>query len=59
MVGPYLIEVDTAASEDGRRADELVGIKAGSHNEDGYDLHSLGPDGKDGGDDDINNWSEN
>ena len=23
-----------------------------------YDLHCFGPDGKDGGDDDITNWSE-
>ena len=30
----------------------------GQHNEDGYDLHSFGPDGKDGGDDDITNWTE-
>ena len=30
----------------------------GQHNERGYDLHSFGPDGKDGGDDDIDNWSE-
>ena len=30
----------------------------GTHNTKGYDLHSYGPDGKDGGDDDIINWSE-
>ena len=30
----------------------------GAHNTSGYDLHSYGPDGKDGGDDDIINWSE-
>jgi len=30
----------------------------GQHNEDGYDLYSYGPDGKDGTDDDIVNWSE-
>ena len=30
----------------------------GRHNADGYDLHSSGPDGQDGGDDDIDNWSE-
>jgi len=28
----------------------------GQHNND-YDLYSYGPDGQDGGDDDINNWS--
>jgi general secretion pathway protein G len=30
----------------------------GKHNVDGYDLSSLGPDGKDGGGDDISNWTE-
>ena len=29
----------------------------GQHNTDGYDLHSFGPDGTEGGDDDIDNWS--
>lgn len=29
----------------------------GTHNND-YDLYSFGPDGKQGGDDDITNWSE-
>jgi len=30
----------------------------GRHNTRGYDLHSTGPDGQEGGDDDIDNWSE-
>ncbi len=30
----------------------------GTHNMDGYDLYSMGPDRKLGGDDDITNWSE-
>ncbi len=30
----------------------------GIRNEGGYDLYSFGPDGKEGGDDDITNWSE-
>jgi len=30
----------------------------GQHNTDGYDLYSLGPDGQEGSDDDIDNWSE-
>ena len=30
----------------------------GQHNTDGYDLHSFGPDSKNGGDDDIVNWSQ-
>ena len=30
----------------------------GQHNTSGYDLYSLGPDGQEGGSDDIGNWSE-
>lgn len=30
----------------------------GQHNPNGYDLYSLGPDGQEGGGDDITNWSE-
>lgn len=30
----------------------------GQHNEYGYDLHSYGPDGLNGTDDDITNWTE-
>ena len=30
----------------------------GQHNEGGYDLYSLGPDGKQGGGDDIVNWTQ-
>ena len=30
----------------------------GQYNQDGYDLYSFGPDGKQGGDDDITNWSQ-
>lgn len=30
----------------------------GRHNTSGYDLYSFGPDGQEGGDDDIDNWSE-
>jgi len=30
----------------------------GQHNEFGYDLHSYGPDGQQGGEDDITNWTE-
>lgn len=29
----------------------------GEHNTSSYDLHSLGPDGQEGGGDDIDNWS--
>jgi len=30
----------------------------GQHNQEGYDLHSYGPDGKLGGNDDITNWTQ-
>jgi len=30
----------------------------GQHNVNGYDLYSYGPDGQDGGGDDIDNWSQ-
>ena len=30
----------------------------GKHNPSGYDLMSLGPDGREGGDDDITNWQQ-
>jgi general secretion pathway protein G len=30
----------------------------GQHNVRGYDLYSLGPDGQEGGGDDIDNWSQ-
>ncbi len=30
----------------------------GRYNVDGYDLYSMGPDGKVGGDDDITNWNQ-
>ena len=30
----------------------------GRHNTTGYDLHSFGADGQEGGGDDIDNWSE-
>jgi len=30
----------------------------GEHNTSGYDIYSYGPDGREGGGDDIDNWSE-
>ena len=30
----------------------------GQHNSSGYDLNSFGPDGQEGGEDDIDNWSQ-
>jgi len=38
---------------------KYVYVCPGDHNTSGYDLHSYGPDGQDGTDDDIDNWSEN
>ena len=35
---------------------EYVYISPGSHNSDSFDLESYGPDGADGGGDDIENW---
>ncbi len=37
---------------------EYVYRYPGQYNQDGYDLYSFGPDGKQGGGDDIINWSE-
>lgn len=37
---------------------EYVYKYPGQNNENGYDLYSYGPDGKQGGDDDIVNWTE-
>jgi general secretion pathway protein G len=37
---------------------EYVYKYPGQYNESGYDLYSYGPDGKQGGDDDIVNWTE-
>ena len=37
---------------------EYVYRYPGQYNQDGYDLYSCGPDGRQGGDDDIKNWSD-
>jgi general secretion pathway protein G len=37
---------------------ELVYRCPGVHNPDTYDLYSVGPDGKEGTDDDIGNWAK-
>jgi general secretion pathway protein G len=37
---------------------DYVYKQPGQYNEDGYDLYSLGPDRKQGGGDDIVNWTE-
>jgi len=38
---------------------EYVYSLPGKHNTHGYDLYSAGPDGKEGSEDDVTNWSEN
>lgn len=35
---------------------DYIYIFPGSNNDDGFDLYSFGPDGKEGGNDDIVNW---
>lgn len=35
-----------------------VYVYPGSHTTNGYDLYSYGPDGREGGDDDITNWTK-
>ena len=37
---------------------EYVYSYPGSNNEDSFDLYSFGPDGKEGGNDDITNWED-
>jgi len=37
---------------------QYVYRRPGQHNTSTYDLYSFGPDGKEGGGDDIDNWSE-
>ncbi len=37
---------------------EYIYISPGVHNSDSYDFESYGPDGKDGGSDDIENWGD-
>jgi len=37
---------------------DYIYIYPGSNNDDGFDLYSFGPDGKEGGNDDIVNWDK-
>ncbi len=52
--GPYLKRNTVQNDPWGR---PYVYVCPGSHNTNGYDLHSFGPDGQDGTEDDIDNWS--
>jgi general secretion pathway protein G len=53
--GPYL--KDSAATEDPWGSPYQY-VCPGSRSRDGYDVWSLGPDGMDGTDDDIGNWTK-
>ena len=52
--GPYLKKNEIPDDPWGK---PYVYLCPGTHNTSGYDLYSYGPDGQDGTDDDINNWS--
>ena len=52
---PYL-EVDATAGLKDPWGNEYQYQSPGDHNEDSFDLYSLGPNGIDGDDDDIKNW---
>ena len=51
--GPY---IDRAVVND-PWGNPYVYVCPGTHNPDSYDLHSFGPDGQDGTEDDIDNWT--
>jgi general secretion pathway protein G len=54
--GPYL-KNETSIPPDPWGNDYLYECP-GKHNPNGYDLTSMGPDGREGGDDDISNWQQ-
>ncbi|MGC9328196.1 MAG: type II secretion system major pseudopilin GspG [Candidatus Hinthialibacter sp.] len=49
--GPYMKEIPTDPWEN-----DYIYENPGKHNTNGYDLYSMGPDGRSGTDDDITNW---
>ncbi len=53
--GPYVQKEDMLKDPWGHT---LMYLSSGEHNRDGYDLWSVGPDGKDGTDDDVANWKK-
>jgi general secretion pathway protein G len=55
--GPYL-ENETSIPKDPWGNDYLYECP-GKHNVNGYDITSMGPDGREGGGDDITNWQQN
>jgi len=52
--GPYL----TKGIPNDPWGNPYVYVCPGAQNPSGYDIHSFGPDGQDGTDDDIDNWSQ-
>jgi len=53
--GPYLEDESGLKDPWGR---DFQYRQEGQHNESKYDLWSMGPDGRDGTEDDINNWKD-
>ena len=53
--GPYIKDVSGLLDPWGH---EYQYTQEGQHNEKGYDLWSMGPDGQDGTDDDVKNWKD-
>jgi general secretion pathway protein G len=51
--GPY---IEKAVGKD-PWGNPYVYVCPGTHNTDGYDLHSFGPSGQDGADDNFNSWT--
>ncbi len=51
--GPYMDEVPIDPWDN-----EYIYEYPGKHNTRGFDLYSMGPDGRAGGDDDITNWNK-
>lgn len=52
--GPYL---KGAAPKDGWDREFIYKYGSGSHNQNSFDLYSVGKDGQEGTEDDINNWT--
>ena len=52
--GPYLKKNEIPQDPWGK---PYAYVYPGTHNTSGYDLYSIGPDGQEGTDDDINNWT--
>lgn len=53
--GPYINNPNSLKDAWNR---DLIYKAPGEHNTDSYDLSSKGPDGEEGGDDDIGNWEK-